>query len=246
MTDTSIYQCTRIVKTFRENYRSKVMELDSKIQAEPGQFLMIWIPGLGEKPYSIMQADPLTLLVVEVGPFSRGMNQLQAGERIWMRGPLGKGFSIEGNRMLLVGGGYGAAPLYFLVKQVLAQQCGLEICLGAKVQADLVLMDQFSNLRIPIFAATEDGSFGDKGFVTGTVEERIKAHKPDCIYACGPNAMLEAMEKTASLHRIPCQLSREAQMRCGIGLCGSCEHEQSGRKTGWLTCMDGPVQKLQY
>lgn len=243
MNDSSLYQCMRIKTTTRENYRSRVIELEGKIKAEPGQFLMVWVPELGEKPYSIMRNDPLTILVVAVGSFSRGINRLRAGERIWLRGPLGKGFSINGRHSLLVGGGYGAAPLFNLAQKTATLQGEQEICLGGRIKADLVLLDEFSNMGFPVFSATEDGSFGHKGLVTSLVEKRIKAFAPDGIYACGPEPMLAAVERMAAAHHISCQLSREAQMRCGIGLCGSCELETGGEKTGWLTCVDGPVLK---
>lgn len=243
MNDSTLYQCMRIKESSRENYRSRVIELDGKIKAEPGQFLMIWIPGLGEKPYSIMRNDPLTILVVAVGSFSRGINRLHAGERVWLRGPMGKGFSINGKRSLFVGGGYGAAPIFNLAQKAATPPGDQELCLGGRSKADLVLLDEFNKMGIPVFAATEDGSFGHKGLVTHLVEKRIKAFEPDGIYACGPEAMLEALEKMAASHHIPCQLSHEAQIRCGIGLCGNCELESRGVKTGWLTCMDGPVKK---
>lgn len=244
MINNGSYQSFKIAAKSRENYRSSILELDGFLDAEPGQFVMVWLPGCGEKPYSILQSCPLTLLVVEVGKFSEKLGETKAGETIWIRGPLGKGFKTGLAKPLLVGGGYGAAPILFLAKSCHERALSPEVFLGAKTKDDLALVDRFSQMELSVRVSTEDGSAGEEGLITWQVEKRVEALQDVELFACGPAGMLDVLECIAHSHNINCQLSREAHMRCGIGLCGSCELEKQGKKTGWLTCLDGPVEAI--
>jgi dihydroorotate dehydrogenase electron transfer subunit len=252
LTLTPTHIAMHITTVQQNNARTRTLVLDQSMACQPGQFIMLWLPGVGEKPFSIAGDDPLTLTIVDVGPFSHAIHALQPGERVWVRGPLGQGYSPLGKKMLLVGGGYGAAPLAFLAKTALASQRSVDICLGARSAGDIILQDTFQSLGAQVSVATDDGSLGRKGLVTGAAEAAILADRPDGIYACGPVKMLEAVEALGARYHIPCQLSWEAHMRCGIGLCGSCELVLSGassseisvsphHRPGWLICLDGPV-----
>jgi len=242
----------RIVEVTQNNARTRTLVLDQSMPCRPGQFIMLWLPGVGEKPFSIAGNDPLTLTIVDVGPFSHAVHALQPGERVWLRGPLGQGYTPHAKKLLLVGGGYGAAPLAFLAKTALDSGQSVDVCLGARSAADIILQDTFRDLGARVFIATDDGSLGRKGLVTAAAEAAILSDRPDGIYACGPLKMLEAVEALGARHRILCQLSWEAHMRCGIGLCGHCELVLSGaapaesaasphHRPGWLVCLDGPV-----
>ena len=207
---------------------------------------MVWIPGVGEKPYSILNSEPFSLAVTSIGPFSRALFDLNIGSRVWIRGPLGQGFKLDRGRHLLVGGGYGAAPLLFLAEQARSRKHDVFVCLGARSAGDLMMVDAFKALGCEVFASTNDGSFGEAGLVTIGVEQVLQRSKIDTLYACGPVPMLSALSEICRNKRIPAQLSWEANMRCGIGLCGSCELDEKTRKSagipvGWLTCKDGPV-----
>jgi len=114
MSGTDMYSCHKVIVAEWENKGTRIIELDGRMDAIAGQFLMVWLPGVGEKPYSIMQPDPLTLLVADAGPFSHALAQVELSNRIWVRGPLGNGFVPRLEEAMLIGGGYGAAPLYFL------------------------------------------------------------------------------------------------------------------------------------
>jgi len=242
----------RIVSVQQINAHTRTLVLDQSLPCQPGQFLMLWLPGVGEKPFSIAGNDPLSLTIVDVGSFSHALHALQPGERIWVRGPLGQGYTPHGRKLLLIGGGYGAAPLAFLAKSAIASQQSVDVCLGARSAADIILQETFHDLGAQVFIATDDGSMGRKGMVTAAAEAAILSNCPNGIYACGPVKMLEAVEVLASKHHLVCQLSWEAHMRCGIGLCGSCELILSGasaaevgasphHRPGWLVCLDGPV-----
>jgi len=214
--------------------------------AEPGQFVMLWLPGVGEKPFSILNNDPFSIAVTSVGPFSSTLFNLNIGSRVWARGPFGQGFILEGSHHLLVGGGYGAAPLLFLAQQARTLSDEVRVCLGARSAGELMMVEAFRTLGCEVLITTDDGSAGEKGLVTKVVDHALRTSKIDSLYACGPVPMLSALSELAQREKMPAQLSWEANMRCGIGLCGSCELEDEVRKsagipTGWLTCKDGPV-----
>lgn len=239
----------RIDTIREENYRTRTLVLDRPLAARPGQFVMLWLPGVGEKPFSIAGDDPFTLTIVDAGAFSHAVTALRVGDSIWVRGPLGQGYQTIGQRLLLIGGGYGAAPLSFLAKRALQAGLSVEVCLGARQARDVILHETIAEMGAGVFVSTDDGSLGEKALVTQISAQRITANPPDGIYACGPVSMLAAVETLARQQRIPCQLSWEAFMRCGMGLCGHCELELpptgegagSHHRPGWLVCQDGPV-----
>lgn len=227
-----------------DNYRTKTFVLDAKLDAYPGQFVMAWQPRFDEKPFSLVNADPVTLMITAVGPFSRLMHEKQPGDRVWIRGPFGNGFRVaDGQRRLaLVGGGYGVAPLLWLARTQADVAESITAIVGARTADDLLYMDRFqahfsAPRRAPcaIHPTTEDGSAGQQGLVTHVLEPLLQAGQIDGIFACGPHGMLGALEKLAQQHNLPAQLSWEAYMRCGIGICGACEHD------GTVLCLDGPV-----
>jgi len=247
MTLATLHTVFHILEIHTDNYRTKTFTLEAPLPgAQPGQFVMAWLPEVGEKPFSIAGADPLKLTVVAVGPFSEALHALRPGDRVWIRGPLGNGYRLSGLRHLLVGGGYGAAPLLFLAETALA--CGdmVRVCLGARSARDILLAEAFEKAGAEVAVTTDDGSLGKQGLVTQAVGDALEAFAPDTLYACGPVAMLSALAAQCRGAGLPCQLSWEALMRCGIGLCGSCElpieaGEAAGVPSGWLTCKDGPV-----
>ncbi len=225
-----------------ENFRTKTFILDGSLEVDPGQFIMAWLPGIGEKPFSIMDDDPLSMTIVDVGHFTHTAHQLTAGDRIWIRGPFGNGFQLLGNSIHLVAGGYGAAPLHLLAKNAAEQSRKITFHCGARTADELILSDALSKLVNETHISTEDGSKGMKGLVTETFSEIVSPENCDCAYACGPTGMLEAIHAVCDKKHLPHQLSWEAKIRCGLGLCGNCEAEDlPGDKNGWLVCSDGPV-----
>lgn len=250
MKNKELFQIFRLVQVRKENYRTSTFIFDRPLhQAKPGQFIMAWLPGVGEKPFSIADSDPFTLTVAAVGSFSEALCNLRVGERLWIRGPLGQGYRLTGKKHLLAGGGYGAAPLYFLAKQALAVGGEVHVCLGARTADELLLVEAFKSAGCEVYLTTDDGTQGRQGQVTLAVEDELKKFNPDSLYACGPEAMLLALLELDRKKNIPMQLSWEALMRCGIGLCGSCELDEqiikkTGLPSGWLTCKDGPVSFL--
>ena len=241
------YLSFRIAHIRQESSATNSLIFDQPlINAHPGQFVMVWLPGIGEKPYSILDCEPFSIAVTSVGIFSNTLYNLTIGSRVWARGPFGQGFSLAGNRHLLVGGGYGAAPLLFLARQAYHRNDEVKVCLGARSSGDILMADAFKTLGCEVFITTDDGSRGEMGLITQAVESALHHFDADTLYACGPVPMLSALAGICKQKNISSQLSWEAQMRCGIGLCGSCELDEAVRQAAgipvsWLTCNDGPV-----
>lgn len=225
----------RVTATRQENHRTRTIFLDGPVDAEPGQFCMLWLPGLDEKPFSVASTRPAAFTIAAVGPFSRAVHALAPGDRLWLRGPFGQPFRLEGENALLVGGGYGVAPMLLLAGRALAAGQRVRVAIGARDTGELLLAQAFRDLGIEPVLTTDDGSAGRRGRVTEALVPLLREDPPDTLYACGPHGMLAALALLARERGLPAQLSWEAYMRCGIGICGSCE--QDGR----LLCADGPV-----
>jgi dihydroorotate dehydrogenase electron transfer subunit len=235
----SYYTTAPITSVRKENYRVNTLELDCSMPgAKPGQFVMVWLPGMDEKPFCIVNAVPLRLSIAAVGSFSKKLAAFKAGDKLSIRGPFGKGFWLEPSykSVLLVGGGYGVAALNFLAEQCLAAGITPVMVIGARTKDDAIFENEFTRMGIEAFVSTDDGSAGFKGRPHELAEKLISdGSKFDCIYACGPEKMMEAVAKVALAHDLPSQLALERYMGCGIGVCGKCD------AGGGLVCKQGPV-----
>ena len=233
----SLHRPLRVLEKVPENAKTLSLVLDGSLECMPGQFAMLWLPGSDEKPFSIAGSDPLMFTISRVGPFSEALHGLRAGDVLWVRGPFGTGFTLERGSSLLVGGGYGAAPLAFLASALAGAdpRTKVEAALGARTASDLIFLKRFQSLCVPVHAVTEDGSEGTAGLVTDTARALLASGKFSRVRACGPEGMLQALAGVCTRAGVAAELSHEAYMRCGVGLCGACEHE------GRLVCMEGPV-----
>jgi dihydroorotate dehydrogenase (NAD+) catalytic subunit len=214
----------------------KSFTLPQTFDAYPGQFVMLWIPGLDEKPFSISDVRDglLEITAKTYGAFSRALMDLQPGDLLGVRGPFGRGFRPRG-RGLVVGGGIGIAPLRFLAHAMQRDGMEFSLVLGARTANELIFADDFARMGAQF--ATDDGSFGHKGFALPLVEKLCASQPFDVLYGCGPEPMLVALKATADRFAIDCQLSLERHMKCGIGICGSCCVDGSGI----CICREGPV-----
>ncbi len=219
---------SRTVRTF-------VLDM-SLPQAEPGQFVLLWLPGVDEKPMSIADPDPLTLTVTRIGPFSTALHRARVGSLLGVRGPHGHGFSLHAERpALLVAGGCGAAPLYFLARRATEQGIPTTVVLGARCANDLIYANRFRALGVDLLIATDDGSLGFKGTAVACAAQALPDPTACAIYACGPERMLAALLDLCTKWDVPGQFSVERYMKCGFGVCGQCALD------GLLVCQDGPV-----
>lgn len=223
----------KILEVIEETKEVKTFIIDKRMDAKPGQFAMIWIPRIGEKPFSFSRIDDrVGVTVREVGPFTKKMNMLKKGNLAGIRGPYGNGFNIEGNEVLIIGGGCGIAPLLPLAKALNAKS--ITTIIGARTGDDVLFEDKFTELG-EVIVTTDDGSYGRKGFVDETLVEFLMLKKIDHIYCCGPELMLKKVADISLGQKISCQLSLERYMKCGTGICGSCS------LAGLRVCKDGPV-----
>jgi len=222
----------------------KTFTLEDKLcsKAKPGQFLMLWIPGIDEIPLSILNAGDgqVSVAVKNVGDATRHLHEMNRGELVGVRGPFGNSFTESRGRVLLVGGGTGTAPLLFLAKRLAAKADRLSFIVGAKTKSELLFLKDLDTIcsEESFLGTTEDGSFGIQCLATEPLEELLEKQNFNMIYTCGPEQMMRKVFDIAEKRRIPMEASLERLMRCGIGLCGSC---MIGK---YRVCRDGPVFNL--
>jgi len=241
------YNWTRTVKIEKvvdENPNVKTFYFRDRLclEAKPGQFLMVWIPGVDEIPLSVSGVyfnGLASVTVARVGEATEALHRLKPNNLIGVRGPFGNSFEISKGKILLVGGGTGMAPLAFLAEKLAENSCEITFIIGAKSAQELLFLERIkktlSQLKSKIIVMTEDGSLGQKGVATDPLDDLLREEKYDMIYACGPEPMIKKVFLAAEEADIPFQASLERIMRCGIGICGSC---MLGK---YRVCRDGPV-----
>ena len=207
----------------------------------PGQFAMVWIPGVNELPMSIMiskENGKAAFTVRKHGPSSTGLFNVPVGGQIGIRGPYGNSFDVKEGKLLLVGGGTGLVPMMRLLTFVKPTD-DVTVLMGAKTK-DEVFFEDLSNELLTnnphkVIVSTDDGSYGEKGFVTDLVEKLVNETHFDAVYVCGPEIMMYKTVQSAHSRKIFVQASLERMMKCGVGICGSCCVGED------LACRDGTV-----
>lgn len=206
-----------------------------KVDKEPGVYL--------RRPFSIHNVDydanTLTLLIKAVGKGTKVLSGLSEGDILNIVYPLGNGFSLTKEpNILLVGGGCGVAPLLFLAQTFRKMGLSPVILVGGRSAEDVPVLEDYQKLA-ETHIATEDGSLGEKGLVTQHTVFRTRLSEFKRIFTCGPEGMMKAVSKAAEALEIPCEVSLENTMACGIGACLCCVTETTeGHK---CVCTEGPV-----
>ena len=233
---------TRIVAVEAESPEVKTLTFRDRrcAAAMPGQFLMLWIPGVDEIPLSILDADEdgtVAVAVKKVGDATRALHGMTAGQLIGVRGPFGNWFSMRKRTSLIVGGGTGVAPLLFLTRKLVSKRADFTFVIGAKTEEELILISELEGLcsRDKLVATTEDGSRGLRCLATEPLERMLAERKPDVIYTCGPEQMMRKVFDLGEGSGVDVEASLERLMRCAVGLCGSCIIGK------YRVCRDGPV-----
>lgn len=229
----------RVRQVIRESQKVRTLVFDTSVIAKPGQYVMLWMPGVDEKPMSIMNSVPLKISIANVGPFSGKIHEIREGDLLGIRGPFGNGFALKkAQKILLVGGGYGIAPLRYLAEKARAKDIAVEVVIGARTKDDIILQKEFSELGCVVHLATDDGSCGEKCFSTDIALRLLSENSErqfDCVYSCGPELMMKRLGEICEKLNVPCQLSLERFIKCGFGVCGQCACD------GLRVCVDGPV-----
>lgn len=215
-------------------------------QVRPGQFAELRIDGtpsvMLRRPISVHSFSPekneIGFLVQLVGDGTRWLGALKKGDKVNTLLPLGNGFTLPQSKdanLLLVGGGVGSAPLYYLAEELKRMGCEFTILIGARSAKDLYRRDAYEALG-RVEYTTEDGTLGEKGYVTN---HSVLQEKFTQIYTCGPKPMMLSVAKYARENGVPCEVSLENKMACGLGACLCCvEDTKEGHK---CVCTDGPV-----
>jgi dihydroorotate dehydrogenase electron transfer subunit len=234
-------------------------ELQSSI---PGQFLMLRvvdaIDPLLRRPFGLFDVGLFTpeyagcgaqcyaeILYKVVGKGTKLLSSLHHGDLVDLLTPLGRGFEAgpSGEEKVLVGGGIGLAPLYYLAKELVKKGEKVRLFAGGRNRDDILCITEFERLGVETYVSTDDGTLGDRGLVTEVLERHLSSGMR--IFTCGPTPMLKAVALLAQKHAVPCQVSMEAYMACGVGACLGCVMKGANHTDEnpdyRCVCKDGPV-----
>jgi dihydroorotate dehydrogenase electron transfer subunit len=221
---------------------------------QPGQFVMVRTrtstDPLWRRPFGIHDfrrgrvVTAAAILYQVVGPTTRDLADRRPGETIDLVGPLGKGFSLDGEEHLLVAGGRGIAPLFFLARCLRRRRRRVRVLIGGATADHVLKVKELQGMGFSVAMATVDGSLGKKGLVTSLLDKALRSLSDRqrsrlTIAACGPEPMLKAVSELAARAGVPAQISLDTLMACGQGYCQGCTVSTgSGYR---LCCQDGPV-----
>jgi dihydroorotate dehydrogenase electron transfer subunit len=224
---------TTIISVVDEGPTIKTLIFDRSVDPAPGQYAMIWIRGVDEIPMSF--SGPRQITVQNVGKATSALTCLCPGESMGMRGPLGNGFTLQGNNVLLIGGGVGVAPLAFLGERAEGLRISVTSLIGFRSSGDIIFRDRFERLGDTIIT-TDDGSVGVHGRVAEGLKE-LNLDEFSQIYLCGPEMMMWDIISRTRGHAMKIQASLNRHFKCAIGVCGSCCLDPEGIRV----CVEGPV-----
>jgi dihydroorotate dehydrogenase electron transfer subunit len=225
-------ETVRILGVIEESRDTKTFEFQWDARALPGQFVMVWVPGMDEIPMSLSCTGRIkTITVKAVGEATRRMHELRIGDSMRIRGPFGNGFTLtKGKKTLIVGGGFGTAAVMPAVRET-----GADTIIAARTRDEIIMDAVAAKYARNVWMATDDGSLGFHGNAVQLVKETIVRNRYETVLACGPEIMLYHLYKVCMEAGLNCQLSMERYMKCGEGLCGCCVMDDQ------RVCRDGPV-----
>lgn len=225
----------KIENIVTESHHTKSFYFKGGFDANPGQFVMIWIPGVDEIPMGLSTiGETMGITVHSVGVATEKLHSFNEGDKIGIRGPYGNSFDIQGSKLLVIAGGTGIASLMPAV-ELAAKNRSVDVAIGALTKEELLFTKRVGDSGANLKLATDDGSEGFHGFVSDLAGDLLSEGDYDQILTCGPEAMMKKVIELGREHNIRTQVSMERFMRCGIGVCGSCAFD------GLRICADGPV-----
>lgn len=219
-----------------------ILTFDRKLDIQAGEFIFLWIPGLGEKPFSALTDDPFSLVVIKLGQFTEQLIALKPGAQAYVRGPHGIAVKPpQGSRVMAVAGGTGLAAVYQVARDHGSADARPEIFAGARTAERLYFIDECEACAV-VHIATDDGSRGFHGVVTELLRQRLQEMSEDerktlVFYNCGPEPMVHAAVAVQLEFCAPQQIytAIDYLTKCGVGICGACA-APDGRRL----CVDGP------
>lgn len=210
------------------------LRFDWSAPAAPGQFVMVWIPGVDEIPMSLSYlGDGKGITVKNVGEATKALTSMQVGDSFVVRGPYGRGYHVPKGKLLVVGGGTGMASLLPAMERIAADE--VHTVIGARNLNELLFEERAARTSSLVKVSTDDGSKGFHGNAVQLAREMMGQHDYDMVLGCGPEKMLYHLHQLCIEKNVPCQMSLERYMKCGAGLCGSCAID------GMRVCREGPV-----
>jgi dihydroorotate dehydrogenase (NAD+) catalytic subunit len=225
-----------VVKNHRLADDFSVLVFDQHISIQAGQFVFVWISGVGEKPFSVLENQPLTLAIQQRGCFTEKLCRLEEGDAVYVRGPYGVPVEVpDHSKTVLVCGGCGLAAVY----QIARDLRNAELFVGAKNSQYLFYLEQAQEVS-EVHIATEDGRQGYHGVVTELLQQRLQGSTDGehlLFFNCGPEAMIDAAVTIEKQYTSPDRIYNAIDFvtKCGVGICGSCA-TPDGRRL----CVDGP------
>ncbi len=235
----------KISKITDENPFVKTFYFNHELKSRPGQFVMLWIPGYDQKPFSIAYDDGQTfgLTIFKRGPATEKLFGMSVGDRVGISGPYGTSFTINpALHYIMVAGGYGAAPLGCLA-EALGGNAQIDFIAGARNKDLLLFKDRLTKIKnLALHIATDDGSVGYKGYATDLLPNIIRGiSEKKLVVTCGPEMMQKKVLDACNQYNVDCEVSIERYMKCGVGVCGQCAVDGPG----FCMCQDGPVVKRE-
>jgi dihydroorotate dehydrogenase electron transfer subunit len=254
----------------RDTYRLRLPCPNVAQAILPGQFLMLRLPGTNDpllgRPLALYDTyrdasgrlQGIDIVYQAIGRMTRRLAAMKAGDRLDIWGPLGNGFPpTETGHLIMVAGGIGQTPFMALARhylgletygnppRVVPRAAQVTLCYGHRSAAFLAGIDDFCRAGVEVHVSTDDGSAGHHGKVTDLLPAVVEASKVESrIVACGPEKMLHATAELAARMKLPCQVSLESPMACGIGICFSCVTKVRDRQGDWdyrRICVEGPI-----
>jgi dihydroorotate dehydrogenase electron transfer subunit len=227
---------TSLLSTVTEAVDVKTITFEHHAPVIPGQFYMIWIPGVDEIPMSVsyITKEIKGITFRRIGEATNVLFSFKRGQSIGIRGPYGNGFQLKGKHPLFVGGGTGVAMLAPAVELAQKRKLKSTIIIGVKTKKELFFENRLRQCGATVLVSTDDGSKGYRGFASDLAKEIIAKGDIDAVYTCGPELMMKTLHSACK--GIPFQASLERYMKCSIGLCGQC-----CVGNGVRVCVDGPI-----
>jgi dihydroorotate dehydrogenase electron transfer subunit len=258
------------VRMARDTYRIRVACPEIARRVVPGQFVMLRLAGCNDpllgRPLALYDVVPdasgkphfVDVVYLMVGKMTRLLSEFRAGSQLEMWGPLGNGFApLPTEHLIMVAGGIGQTPFLAMAREYLGKHVyghpprhtpharKVTLCYGARSAEYLACVEDFRHAGVEVHLATDDGSQGHRGFVTELIRPTVERSAWACrIVCCGPEPMMEATGAIAKELKLPCQVSLESPMACGIGICFSCVKKIRDGTGNWdyrRTCVEGPV-----
>ena len=232
-------------------YRFTVKAPDIATGSKPGQFVMVrtaeGLDPLLRRPFSINQVAEgglVQILFNVIGKGTQALAGMEAGRKLDILGPIGRGYIIADDSLhFLIGGGIGIAPLLFLAKQILKknESSSIRVLLGARTKNEVAaLVSDFESMGLVVEVTTDDGSLGKQGLVTELMTDR-QQDNPVMVYGCGPHPMLRVVVNICKKNSWGCQVSFETIMACGLAACLGCAVQRADMNGYVHVCKDGPV-----